>query len=482
MIAVTRLKETYGLELLVRWLAYALLFGGLFNVLVVIMQLVDWDQFFWTVSVNGKKYAGNLAQVNHLTNYLSLSVISLFYLHLTGCIKAKLTVALLLVFLVALSLTGSRMSWLYVLMITASFLICGRSSQRSVWKSKANLVLLLPLLYGLVQFVFPWFVDMVSASTPLPPVPTERLAAFAGQHSIRVDLIKEGLDIFSDRPLLGGGWGQYVWYDLLYADMHPNHQGFVSHTHNLFVQILAECGIFACLLLVVGCIYWTIQLFKQNNTVERWWIMMVAGIIFTHSMLEYPLWYAYFLGVFFVVIALGDKRVELNLFKPMVPSLAAFAVVAASLNLVVTTTQQYKRIEYWVHAYPQLPKQQRFVMLNELTAIYQKTLIAEPLHMVLTRAYSVLPRAQAPLKVKIAKYESVMHYVQADQDIYRYIFLLAADGQTEKAVAFLKLAYTRQPAYIKKFEKQLEKGVRKGNASFLALQAEVLRLQSIAIK
>lgn len=479
MLSVARLKDIYGLGVLVRWLAYALLFGGVFNVLVVLMQLSGADHFFWTFPLLGKSYSGNLAQVNHLTDYLSISLVSLFYLFLTNHLKVKAAVFLLVLFLVALSLTGSRMSWLYILMVSVSFYFFGRNSDLQDWKNKAKYILLMPFLYGLIQFSLPSVMSVIGVEVLLPPVPVERVVTFAGQHSTRLDLIKEGLDVFSAHPLLGVGWGQYVWYDLLYADTHVNHQGFITHTHNLFVQLLAECGIFAGLILLTGCLYWLMQLFAQKNSIERWWVLLVAGIIFMHSMLEYPLWYAYFLGVFVVVVALGDKRVDVSLLKPFVPSVAAIVILAVAINLVVATTQQYRQIEYWINVYPKLSKQQRFTMLNELSDIYQTTLIAEPLHMVLTRAYSLLPRAQAPLKAKIAKYEAVMHYVQADQDIYRYILLLAADGQQEKSIAFLKRAYVRQPSYAKTFAKQLEKGASKGNPSFLALQAELAKLQRV---
>lgn len=479
MLVVARLKDIYGLESLVNWLAYALLIGGLFNVLVVFMQLIDADHFFWTFPLINKSYTGNLAQVNHLTDYLSISIISLLYLHLKGKFSTKYVVVLLMLFLLALNLTGSRMSWLYVLMIAASYYLFGRNNRQAVWKRQSKLIFLLPLSYAVVQFAFPLIVDVFSqGSVPLPPVPAERVVTLAAGESTRLSLIKEGLDIFSDNPLLGVGWGQYVWYDLMYADVHTSHKGFISHTHNLFVQVLAECGIFAGLILIIGCVYWVWQLFKQHNTPERWWLMLVAGIIFTHSMLEYPLWYAHFLGVFVVVVALADERVEINLLKPVVPSAIAAIIFVFSLHLVITTTQQYKKIEYWIAVYPQLKKEQRFTMLNELTKVYKETLIAEPLHMVLTRAYSVLPRAQAPLKVKIAKYESVMRYVQADQDIYRYILLLAADGQTDRAIQFLKRAYTRQPAYAQEFEKQLEKHTRSGNPSVIALRNALQDLQN----
>lgn len=475
ILVVTELKEQLPLETIVTWLAYALLLGGLGNTIVVLMQLFGVDDFFWTFGRRGKSYTGNLAQVNLLTDYLSLTLTSVFYLHIKNHLKANTVYVSVFFLLIALALTGSRMSWLYILLITLSFYVFGRNSNQQTWQAKSKLILWLPLLYGSVQFVLPMLVELIASnSAVLPPAPAERLAAFATQESVRIAMIKEAFDIISLHSWLGVGWGQYVWYDLIFADTHTSHTGFVSHTHNLFVQILVECGIFALLALIIGSLYWLMRLFKQDNTIERWWLLLIGGIIFVHSMLEYPLWYAHFLGVFAVVVALADKSIALKFNQPSVVTLAAGTVLVAALSLIVVTTYQYRQIEYWVNNYPKLNKQQRVSMLNEMTTMHQKTLVAEPLYLILTRAYSILPSKQAPMEYKIAEYERVLHYVQAKEDIYRYVLLLAANGQIEKATAYLKRAYVRHPVYAKEFAVQLQKMLSKPsnqhNANLLSLQ------------
>jgi hypothetical protein len=446
-----------------------------------LLQLFGADDFFWTFARQGKSYTGNLAQVNLLTDYLSLSIISVLYLHVKNQLKANSVYTLVFFFLIALTLTGSRMSWLYIVLITLSFFMFGRNNVQQTWQKKSWFILWLPLAYGLVQFLLPMLVALiVSNSALIPPVPAERLTAFATLESVRIAMIKEALDIVSLHPWLGVGWGQYVWYDLIFADTHTSHTGFVSHTHNLFVQILVECGFFALLALIIGSLYWLIRLFKQDNTIERWWLLLIGGIIFVHSMLEYPLWYSHFLGVFVVVIALADKSIALTLNKPVFIKVGAGAVLVATLSLLVVTTHQYRQIEYWVNQYPNLNDQQRVSMLNHMTTMHQKTLVAEPLHLILTRAYSILPSKQAPLEYKIAEYERVLHYVQAKEDIYRYVLLLAANGQLEQATAYLNRAYVRHPAYAKQFALQLQKMLSKpsnqNNPNLLALQQSLSQL------
>lgn len=477
MLIAVRLKTVFGLEIIVRWLAYALLFGGVFNVIVVFMQLIGADSFFWTFPQIAKSYTGNLAQVNLLTDYLSLSLVSLIYLFITKRIKRNLVCFLIVFILIALTLTGSRMSWLYVLLIAVSLFYFCSKSELSTWRHWSKAMLLLPVLYGVIQFAFPSLVDVFASNAAIPPVPAERVVALTGGQSIRLDMLKQSLDIFSDYPLLGIGWGQYPWYDLLMADTYVDHKGFVMHSHNLFTQMLAECGVMAGILLLIGSIYWFVNILRQQVSVEKWWILLVAGIIFIHSMLEYPLWYAHFLGVFIVVVSLGDQCITFPLVKPAFTKAASALVFLGAISLIGITTYQYTQIEYWVNHYSALTKQQRFAMLNDMTAMHQKTLIAEPLHLVLTRAYSLLPRNQAPLKSKVARYETIMHYVQAKQDLYRYVLLLAADQRINEAKVFLARAYTRQPGYAKQFEKQLAKGVARGSEVHIALHRELKQLQ-----
>lgn len=476
MLTVTHLKQIYSLETLVTWLTYALLVGGLFNVLVVLMQLIGADQFFWTFALQGTSYTGNLAQVNLLSDYLSLAMTSILYLHLKGKVKASTVYLVVFLLLIALSLSGSRMSWLYVLMISISFYIFGRTNEQAVWRHKAKYLLMLPFIFGLIQLCLP----LILAGL-IPSTPAARLAEMAGQPSVRLSYIKEALDIAQHHPWFGVGWGQFVWYDLIFADTHAGHTGFVSHTHNLFVQILVECGVFALLALLIGCVYWVVQLLKQQNTIERWWLLLIGGIIFVHSMLEYPLWYAYFLGVLVVIVALADKPISIRGIKPIFIKASAGITIVAAISLIGVTTYQYQQVEFWVQNFSAMTDKQKFEMLNEMSALQQHTLVAEQLHLILTRAYSALSTEQAPLAAKILKYESVLHYIQADKDVYRYVLLLANDGHMQQASAYLKRAYNRHPGFAQDFAKQLEKLLSKSanhnNPHLLALQNQLKQLQ-----
>jgi len=60
---------------------------------------------------------------------------------------------------------------------------------------------------------------------------------------------------------------------------------------------------------------WLIQCSRAQRTVYHWWGYALLGVLAIHSLLEYPLWYAYFLGVAALTLGMLDTttyRLELR--------------------------------------------------------------------------------------------------------------------------------------------------------------------------
>jgi len=66
----------------------------------------------------------------------------------------------------------------------------------------------------------------------------------------RLDTIRIGLDVFADRPLLGAGLGCSLLAWPLYAPPGADAQGWL-HSHNTFIQLLSETGLFGTLAFVL---------------------------------------------------------------------------------------------------------------------------------------------------------------------------------------------------------------------------------------
>ncbi|MGH8863262.1 MAG: Wzy polymerase domain-containing protein [Burkholderiales bacterium] len=69
-----------------------------------------------------------------------------------------------------------------------------------------------------------------------------------------------------------------------------------DHAHHLVFHTMAEFGIAGAAVPCAGLASLLLAMRRQEPTAHLW-LCAVLAILGIHSMLEYPLWYAYFLGI-----------------------------------------------------------------------------------------------------------------------------------------------------------------------------------------
>ena len=75
-----------------------------------------------------------------------------------------------------------------------------------------------------------------------------------------------------------------------------------THSHNSFLNLLAEMGIVGTALVLLG-MAWAIRgCFQRANAPAGVLILALISVSLVHSTLEYPLWYVYFLSIFALFI------------------------------------------------------------------------------------------------------------------------------------------------------------------------------------
>src|SRR5207249_11581336 len=74
--------------------------------------------------------------------------------------------------------------------------------------------------------------------------------------------------------------------------------GLDRHSHNLFLQLLAETGIAGLSCVAIPLVSWFWRMPWRSLTPDRCWMIGVLAVIGLHSMVEFPLWHANFLGMF----------------------------------------------------------------------------------------------------------------------------------------------------------------------------------------
>ena len=112
------LAKSCGMEEVAVFLAAMLLLGGLLNAGAAVLQFYGIDSLLGpliaSLGPTQRGAFGNFGQNNHFADYVTLALISVLYLQIKGRLSWHMAALCFGVFLYALSLSGSRATWLYL--------------------------------------------------------------------------------------------------------------------------------------------------------------------------------------------------------------------------------------------------------------------------------------------------------------------------------------------------------------------------------
>lgn len=292
---------------------WAMLLAGIASVFVSVVQV------FWPELADAQWIArsglpgraiGNLRQPNHLASLLVWSCIAAVYLaeagHLGRGRLRSLTLPVLLAGLVfADVLSASRTGLLAVL-----FLAVWGAVDKSLSRFSRICLMLTPLMVLLSTLgMSAW----AHANAQVFGAEA-RLAEGAGSPS-RIAILRNALSLLINQPLFGVGAGEFnlAWTMSPFPDR-PT--AFFDHTHDLPMQLLVELGV-PCGLLVLALLGWTLwrnaaasRAATGGDAHVRRTALMFVLMIGLHSLLEYPLWYAYFLLPTAFALGIGEAQPE----------------------------------------------------------------------------------------------------------------------------------------------------------------------------
>jgi len=281
-----------------RAFAFGLLLAGLGGALVSLVQVFapDWTDAAWIArsGIPGRA-VGNIRQPNHLASLLLWGCIAAVWLSESWgrerpALRALLPLMLwLLLFCVVLSASRTGM-WFGVALLA----LWGALDAALSRQARLSLLITPVLTYASWQFMHWW-----SAASGHAFGAEARLAEGAGSPS-RVAILKSSWALLQQHPWRGVGWGDFnfAWTLTPFPDRPV---AFFDHCHNLVMQVLVEMG-WPLGLLMLGGLAWLLWLAlraawqaRGAMALQRRCALMVVLMIGLHSMLEYPLWYLYFL-------------------------------------------------------------------------------------------------------------------------------------------------------------------------------------------
>lgn len=275
-------------------MAWAWLVGGLACVVVALLQyfapsLADG----WLVAVNGSpgRAIGNLRQPNHLATALLCAIVMTAWLWHAGRLRSIAAGAAIVAMVLAVALSASRTGALSlgVLLLWA---LLDRSLPRAARWTLALTPLAYLLFWGALAEYALWQQAHFYAA--------ERLQSSGDISSSRFAIWRNALSLVAQNPWTGVGWGNFnfAWTFTPFPDRPV---AFFDHTHNLPLQLAVEIGVPATAA-VLGLLAWALWRARGALRVDAQapghpgravFVMLV--MLAVHSLLEYPLWYAYFL-------------------------------------------------------------------------------------------------------------------------------------------------------------------------------------------
>jgi len=290
-----------GLEQeLISRLSYALLLAAAVNFLLQLVQLAGLANgqtlFVVPLPQDTCRMTGNVGQANQATLLAWLSIMAALYLHGIGRLRPWAMRAFVPCMILSSALTASRMAWLFLALAVSIVLAVkawpARSSQYR-WLTSAL------LFGGFLVGTVAWSVLQPSINTTCA-TSLERLTnTSAIGYAMRLELWRQGIVVWMSSPLLGAGAGLFMAKAYALQSLGA-HQPLDYYAHNVWIQILAEFGLFAALAIAATFFLWAVALIRQraslaaSDSVLLFWL----GALGVHSMLEFPLYYVHFLVLF----------------------------------------------------------------------------------------------------------------------------------------------------------------------------------------
>jgi len=283
-------------ESVFRTFCIGLMVAGVGSTLIGLMQVFapHAADGTWIATAIAGRATGNLRQPNHLSSLLLWSVVGALWLGEAKAIDRRVAAALAIAFIYVVVLSASRTGAVGMLTLAAWGLLDRRLSRPT-----RILLMLAPVIYaamwGLTVFWAAQSHEVVGAQV--------RFGKGIDLATNRYDIWSNTLALIASHPWFGVGFNDFNFaWTLTPFPGRPNE--FFDHTHNLVLNLVVELGVPLATLVLALLVYALLQALRHaigdgrepsaGYPVQRAAFVIVI-LVAVHSMLEYPLWYAYFL-------------------------------------------------------------------------------------------------------------------------------------------------------------------------------------------
>lgn len=469
MIAARALVQACGAETVFTVVAAGIAAGALLSAVIGVIQYFNiiTPLNAWIVRLQGTVIFGNLAQPNHFASYTTLGLLSIAYLHNRGRLLLPVAVISSLPLLFVLGVSGSRSPWLYLL-AAFGFAVWLRavSGDRPAHRLFLWTGMFLTLHYAMQAVVGAgWFKPPEGVAVTA----IERL--FSGAESVtdRLGLWSAAWPIALEHPVFGVGWGAFSgrYFEFIAEPGVIAPAGLYNNTHNIILHFFAETGAIGVVLLLAPLLAWAVPVLKTRPDARQWWLLATLSVFGIHSMLEYPLWYAYFLGIAALLLGLGGGPVFVPRLARVGRAFTAAVILVGAWNLSILCID-YRRFETVLRPSPEQLRNIDFAAV--MTRLHQNILLA-PYVELFTAFPSAVAEENLPGRLRLNG--QVIRFTPVPVLIYRQVLLLALAGRLPEAQALLIRVRRVYPAVPAEFDRDLARLAREYPGRFRPLLESV---------
>jgi len=273
----------------------ALAVAGLAGTLLAMVQVFhpDWADGRWiAIPTVAGRAVGNLRQPNHFSTLMVLACVGVAWLGARGRLPIAWASAGLATFIGVIVLTASRTGMLAMLFLTTWGVF-----DRRLPKGLRLALVAAPLIYGLAWGGM-WLWSHADQSVAFAA--EARLHDGSDISSSRFKIWSNVLSLIAQQPWTGVGYGRFNFaWSMTPFPGRP--VAFFDHTHNIVLQWAVEFGLplAALLVLLSGAAFVTLVRPRRAVADDQVGLTGAAAVMVAtaglHSLLEYPLWYAYLL-------------------------------------------------------------------------------------------------------------------------------------------------------------------------------------------
>lgn len=321
-ISINSLLEKYGKEKIFSVIAYAFTIGAILQSIIGFIQYTGTYKHFGSLIFYDSAHPttnifGHFGQRNHYCDYISIAIFGLIYLFNTKKIKLGLFMPILFWLIFSMTIAASRSVFIYFFIaaiISGAFYALNRNSQ--IYRNIFITIITVSAFLIAFEYAYPLLEHIFSKHQQINSG-IERITSdysASGVTGRRLVEWKKAWIVFKENPILGYGLNEFSKKSIMLQYLFPNapeNDGLFTNCHNLILQLLAETGILGTTILLAGMLY-SLYFLVKSREIEDLFILCMFFTIFAHSMVEYPLWYTYFLIPFVMFLAMGKSSYKIS--------------------------------------------------------------------------------------------------------------------------------------------------------------------------